>query len=113
MAVVLITGCSSGFGLAAAKAFAAHGHDVIATMRNPERATAPGATAEGLGEIPGVVLEQLDVVDPESRRGAVERTLERFGHIDVLINNAGISALGATEEIPDELFNNQFDTNFS
>jgi NAD(P)-dependent dehydrogenase (short-subunit alcohol dehydrogenase family) len=112
MAVVLITGCSSGFGLAAAKAFAARGDDVVATMRNPERATAPGAVAEGLGEVPGVVLEQLDVVDPESRRRAVDRTLERFGHIDVLVNNAGISALGATEEMPDEVFRHQFETNF-
>ncbi len=105
MAVVLITGCSSGFGRAAAEGFAAHGDQVVATMRSP-------AKAAGLDRVDGVVVEQLDVVDDASRRGAVERTLDRFGQIDVLVNNAGISALGPTEEIPDDIFRNQFETNF-
>ncbi len=112
MAVVLITGCSSGFGRAAAEGFAARGDQVVATMRNPERALAPDGTAAGLDEVRGVVIDRLDVVDPDSRAGAVERTLTRFGRIDVLINNAGISALGATEEMPDEVFRHQFETNF-
>ena len=112
MSVVLITGCSSGFGRAAAEAFAAHGDQVVATMRSPARATGPGGAAEGLDRVEGVVLDQLDVVDADSRAGAVERTLDRFGRIDVLVNNAGISALGATEEMPDEVFRNQFETNF-
>jgi NAD(P)-dependent dehydrogenase (short-subunit alcohol dehydrogenase family) len=59
-----------------------------------------------------VVVEQLDIVDDASRRAAVERIVERFGRIDVLVNNAGISALGATEEIPDDIFRDQFETNF-
>lgn len=112
MAVVLITGCSSGFGKAAAEGFAARGDQVVATMRNPERALAPGGTAAGLDEVRGVVIDRLDVVDADSRADAVERTLARFGRIDVLVNNAGISALGATEEIPDEIFRHQFETNF-
>jgi NAD(P)-dependent dehydrogenase (short-subunit alcohol dehydrogenase family) len=112
MAVVLITGCSSGFGRAAAIGFAERGDQVVATMRNPDRSLAPGAAADGLDRVPGVTVEQLDVVDADSRRGAVDRTLARFGRIDVLVNNAGISALGATEEIPDELFRFQFETNF-
>jgi NAD(P)-dependent dehydrogenase (short-subunit alcohol dehydrogenase family) len=112
MAVVLITGCSSGFGREAAKGFAERGHDVVATMRDPGRALAPGGRAAGLDRIDRVVVEPLDVVDPDSRRRAVDRTLERFGRIDVLVNNAGISALGPTEEIPDDIFRDQFETNF-
>jgi NAD(P)-dependent dehydrogenase (short-subunit alcohol dehydrogenase family) len=112
MAVVLITGCSSGFGREAAKGFAQRGHDVVATMRDPARALAPGGRADGLDRVDNVVVESLDVVDADSRRRAVERTLDRFGRIDVLVNNAGISALGPTEEIPDDIFRNQFETNF-
>lgn len=105
MAVVLITGCSSGFGRAAAEGFAARGDQVVATMRSPEKAA-------GLDAVDNIVVDQLDVADDASRRGAVERTLDRFGRIDVLVNNAGISALGATEEIPDDMFRFQFETNF-
>lgn len=112
MAVVLITGCSSGFGHAAALGFAERGHQVVATMRNPDRSLAPGAVAEGLDRVENVTVDRLDTVDDASRRGAVERALERFGRIDVLVNNAGISALGATEEIPDDVFRFQFETNF-
>jgi NAD(P)-dependent dehydrogenase (short-subunit alcohol dehydrogenase family) len=112
MNVVLITGCSSGFGRAAAEAFARRGDQVVATMRNPSRATATGGRAEGLDQVEGVVIDQLDVVDAESRAGAVARTLERFGRIDVLVNNAGVSALGPTEELTDQVFRDQFETNF-
>jgi len=112
MAVVLITGCSSGFGRAAALGFAEHGHHVVATMRNPARATSPEGSAAGLGEVDGIVIDQLDVVDPESRAGAIARTLDRFGRIDVLVNNAGVSALGPSEEIPEATMREQFEINF-
>lgn len=110
MAVVLITGCSSGFGRAAAIGFAERGDQVVATMRDPDRALA--TTAAGLDRVPGVTVDRLDVVDADSRAAAVDRALDRFGHVDVLVNNAGISALGATEEMPDEIFRHQFETNF-
>ena len=105
MAVVLITGCSSGFGRAAAIGFAERGDQVVATMRNP-------AKADGLDAVDGIVVEELDVVDPASRSGAIARTLERFGRIDVLVNNAGVSALGPAEEIPEQVMRDQFETNF-
>jgi NAD(P)-dependent dehydrogenase (short-subunit alcohol dehydrogenase family) len=105
MSVVLITGCSSGFGRAAALAFAERGDQVVATMRNTGK-------AGGLDTVDGIVVDRLDVVDPESRSSAISRTLERFGRIDVLVNNAGVSALGPAEEIPERVMRDQFETNF-
>jgi NAD(P)-dependent dehydrogenase (short-subunit alcohol dehydrogenase family) len=105
MSVILITGCSSGFGRAAALAMAEAGHRVVATMRRPEA----GADLE---QQPNIAVDQLDVTDAASRAGAVSRTLERFGPIDVLVNNAGIAIHGPAEEIPDELLRQQFETNF-
>ena len=105
MAVVLITGCSSGFGRAAAIGMAEAGHDVVATMRDPGR-------AGDLADRPGVVIDRLDVIDRPSRAGAVARTLDRFGRIDVLVNNAGIAVHGPAEEIPEDLVRRQFETNF-
>jgi len=112
MPVVLITGCSSGFGLATALGFAGRGDQVIATMRNPEQATAPGGRAAALVGVDGITVEQLDVADPDSRADALARTLDRFGRVDVLVNNAGVSALGPSEEIPDDVMREQFEINF-
>jgi NAD(P)-dependent dehydrogenase (short-subunit alcohol dehydrogenase family) len=106
MSVVLITGCSSGFGRAAAVGLALAGHTVVATMRNPER-------AGGLdGEAPNLEVAQLDVTDPASRTRAVQEAVERHGCIDVLVNNAGVSVLGPAEEIPDGVARDLFETNF-
>ena len=106
MAVVLITGCSSGFGRAAATAFAAAGHDVVATMRDPTAAT-------GLGDgTPGITVARLDVTDPASRRAALGVVRSRHGRLDVLVNNAGISALGPAEEIGEDVARAMFETNF-
>jgi len=106
MAVVVITGCSTGFGRAAALAFAEAGHTVVATMRDL-------AKADGLGQVsPLLTVCQLDVVDADSRRAAVLTTLERHGRIDVLVNNAGISSLGPAEEMPDTIVRAMFETNF-
>lgn len=105
MPVVLITGCSSGFGRAAALAFAARGDQVVATMRNTAKAGA-------LDAVEGVAVDELDIVDADSRARAIARTLTRFGRIDVLVNNAGVSALGPAEEIPERVMRDQFETNF-
>jgi NAD(P)-dependent dehydrogenase (short-subunit alcohol dehydrogenase family) len=112
MAVVLITGCSSGFGRATAFGFAARGDQVIATMRDPHRATAPGGRAEELVGVDGITIAQLDVADPASRTAAIESALAAFGKVDVLVNNAGVSALGPAEEIPDDVMREQFEINF-
>ena len=106
MSVVLVTGCSSGFGRAAAIGFARAGHTVVATMRNL-------AKAAGLdGEAPNLEVAQLDVTDPLSRSRAVQEAMEQHGQIDVLVNNAGVSVLGPAEEIPDDVARDLFETNF-
>ncbi len=112
MAVVMITGCSrpSGFGQRTAIAFAKAGYEVYATMRKPER----GATLEkraATNDLQLHVIEQ-DVTDPASNRRAVELVLERSGRVDVLVNNAAVSAFGALETVSDEKFRSVLETNF-
>lgn len=98
MAVVLITGCSSGFGLAFAEAFARRGDQVVATMRTPQ-------------PINGVDVQRLDVTDPASIEGVVSHAIEKYGRIDALINNAGIGALGALETLAEDTLREVFETN--
>ncbi|MFI5913021.1 oxidoreductase [Dactylosporangium sp. NPDC051541] len=86
----LITGCSSGFGAALARAALAAGDRVMATARDPEALT----------EFPD--RARLDVTDAGSIAAAVARTVEEFGSIDVLVNNAGHGSVGAVEEIEPE-----------
>ena len=96
MAVVLITGCSSGFGLEAALAFARNGDTVVATMRDPARGgpLAEAARAEALEVEPA----RLDVTEPDTFGPAVARVVEAHGRLDVLVNNAGINRVGAFED---------------
>lgn len=102
--VVLITGASSGIGQATANLFAERGWRVAATMRNP----ADGAE---LAKHPGVAILPLDVTDPASVKAAVTATLERFGKIDVVVNNAGYGLFGPFETATDEQIQRQFATN--
>jgi NAD(P)-dependent dehydrogenase (short-subunit alcohol dehydrogenase family) len=109
MSVVLITGCSSGFGLATALAFARRGDRVYATMRDLER----GGDLAAAAEAEGLEIERLrlDVTDGGSVAAAVGQAVERDGRIDVLVNNAGIGHLGAVEDLPDPLAREVFETN--
>jgi NAD(P)-dependent dehydrogenase (short-subunit alcohol dehydrogenase family) len=86
--IALVTGATSGIGQAAAVALAEAGFEVIGTGRNTGRA----APREGLTFI------DLDVSSDESVAAGIEKVIERYGRIDVLINNAGIGAAGAAEE---------------
>ena len=96
MTVVLITGCSSGFGLEAALAFARNGAKVVATLRDLERGAslAEAAQAEGLA----IEMAALDVAVPDTFAAAVARVVERHGRLDVLVNNAGVNRVGAFED---------------
>ncbi|GAB1338663.1 oxidoreductase [Streptomyces sp. E-15] len=110
MSVVLVTGCSSGFGLEIALAFAREGDTVYASMRNPAKADRlrERAAAEDLS----VEVIALDVTDETSVRQAVAHVEQRHGAIDVLVNNAGITYAGAVELTPEEHARRLFDTNF-
>ena len=110
MPVALITGCSSGFGEAMALAFADRGYQVVATMRKPESAPA-SLTALAAARPADVILAPLDVTDADMRKAVIDLAVARFGHIDLLINNAGVGARGAFEDTPDSQWRVMFETN--
>lgn len=101
---ILITGSSSGIGKATAKLFQTKGWNVIATMRTPENDCE-------LNELENVLVTRLDVTDSDSIQSAVKAGIERFGCIDVLLNNAGYGAYGLLEAFPMEKVQRQFNTN--
>src|SRR3990170_1347217 len=109
MAVIVITGCSSGFGMLAALEFARRGDSVYATMRNTAKADRLHAGAEAAGA-PVEVL-QLDVNDIGSVGAAIEEVIRREGRIDVVVNNAGIGIEGAVEDFDDDEVLAVFETN--
>jgi NAD(P)-dependent dehydrogenase (short-subunit alcohol dehydrogenase family) len=109
MAVVLITGCSSGIGPRTALAFARRGDRVYATMRRAERGRELVDVAAGEG-LEVRVLE-LDVTDDVSVQQAVQEVLAAEGRIDVVVNNAGLVHVGSVELLPDELMRETFETN--
>jgi NAD(P)-dependent dehydrogenase (short-subunit alcohol dehydrogenase family) len=96
----LITGCSTGLGRDLAERLAADGEQVLATARNPE-------SLAGLD----VLTAPLDVRDDVQCAAAVALATERFGGVDVLVNNAGYGQLGVIEEVGDGELADQFDTN--
>ena len=86
--VALVTGASSGIGKAAALALAEAGFEVVGTSRN----------TAGVTHRDGVTFLDLDVASDESVSSVVGRVIERYGRLDVLVNNAGIGTAGAAEE---------------
>jgi len=99
--VAIVTGASSGLGVAFAQACAQAGADVVLAARRTDKL---GATAELVSATGRRVLTvQTDVVDPEQCQTVVDRAMEEFGRVDVLVNNAGIgTAVPATRETPEE-----------
>jgi NAD(P)-dependent dehydrogenase (short-subunit alcohol dehydrogenase family) len=104
--VWLVTGAGRGMGVDIARAALAAGHAVVATGRNPERVTA------ALGAHDDLLAVALDITHPASAQAAVDAAVERFGRIDVLINNAGNFFAGFFEELSPEDFRAQVETNF-
>lgn len=100
---VLITGCSSGIGHAAAKIFRVAGHETFATAR--DLSTLNDLRAIGCHTLP------LDVTDEAARRSAVEKIEREFGAVGVLVNNAGYGQYGPLEEISLDALRLQFETN--
>jgi len=110
MSVAVITGTSTGIGLAAAVSLGRAGHDVIATMRHPDRSPELKAIAER-EKLPITILP-LDVDRDESVANAMKHILAERGQIDVLVNNAGISGLEVIEKLELSEFQRIMQTNF-
>lgn len=94
--VWFITGAGRGMGLDIAKAALAAGHQVVATGRNPEK------VARAFPESPNLLVVKLDVTSAEDAEAAAKATIERFGRIDVLVNNAASFYAGYFEELTPE-----------
>ena len=99
--VALVTGASSGIGRETALALVAAGFDVVGTGRDTSR----------VAPLDGVTFLDLDVASDTSVTAAVQEVSERFGRIDVLVNNAGVGSMGAAEETSVEQARSVFDTN--
>jgi NAD(P)-dependent dehydrogenase (short-subunit alcohol dehydrogenase family) len=108
---VLITGASSGIGAATAKYFVAKGWNVAATMRSPFPETSSIEENEWK-TAKNVIFPRLDVTLPETIKSAIRETIEYFGQIDVLVNNAGYALMGPIEGVTTEQLERQFQTNF-
>ncbi|MGV1010358.1 MAG: SDR family oxidoreductase [Dermatophilaceae bacterium] len=104
--VWLVTGAGRGMGVDIARAAHAAGHAVVATARDPDKAAA------AVGAHDEVLTVALDVTDPASEVAAVKAAIDRFGRLDVLVNNAGNFNAGFFEELTDEAFRAQMETTF-
>ena len=102
--VWLITGAGRGMGIDIARAALAAGHAVVGTARN-----ADGVTS-ALGEHDDLLAVPLDVTDPAAAEAAVAAAVERFGHLDVVVNNAGSFYAGFFEEMAPEDFRAQIES---
>lgn len=105
--VWLITGSSRGLGRSLAEAVLAAGHQLVATARKPEQLS--DLVAKYGDKVRAVAL---DVTDTSAARNAIQTAIDRFGRLDVLVNNAGYGNIAAIETGIDEDFREQIDTNF-
>lgn len=101
---ILITGASSGIGKATAKKFQAEGWNIVATMRTPEK-------EEELNKLDNVLVTKLDVLDLDSIDSALKAGIDKFGQIDVVLNNAGYGLMGTFESAKRESILRQFGVN--
>jgi NAD(P)-dependent dehydrogenase (short-subunit alcohol dehydrogenase family) len=104
--VLLVTGAGCGLGVDIAKAALAAGYAVMATGRYPQ------SVEKAVGAADDLLTVRLDVTDPASVQAAVQAAVDRFGRIDVLVNNAGNFYAGYFENISPEQFRAQMETNF-
>lgn len=102
--VMLITGASSGIGKETVRLFQSKEWRVAATMRSPVK-------EEDLKDVVDVELVRLDVTDKDSVREAIATTLEKFGRIDAVVNNAGYGLVGPFEAASEDEIREQFETN--
>ncbi|MEE4021715.1 SDR family oxidoreductase [Gordonia sp. PKS22-38] len=109
--VVVVTGASSGLGVAFAKGFAEAGADVVLAARRAEKLADTAAAVEALGR--KALSVPADVADPDQCQAVVDAAMETFGRVDILINNAGVgTAVPATRETPEQ-FRSVIDVNLN
>ncbi|NUU16568.1 SDR family oxidoreductase [Cellulomonas humilata] len=104
--VWMVTGAGRGMGVQIAQAALSAGHEVVATGRDPER------VQDAIGAHRNLLTVALDVTDPVAAEAAAAAAVDRFGRIDVLVNNAGNFYAGYFEEISPEQLRAQMETNF-
>jgi NAD(P)-dependent dehydrogenase (short-subunit alcohol dehydrogenase family) len=102
----LITGAGRGMGTQFARAALAAGHNVVATGRNA------AGVSSAVGEDDRLLVTELDITSKQSAEQAVATAIDRFGRIDVLVNNAGNFVAGFFEELSPEQIRRQIETNF-
>lgn len=110
MSVILVTGASTGIGQETALHFSRQGHDVYASVRNPDSATE--LQEKIAGENLSAKIIRLDLVKPDTIESAVAEILKKSGRLDVLIANAGIGAGSSVEETDLETVREIFETNY-
>ena len=110
MNTIIVTGSSTGIGFATAVSLARAGHDVFATMRDPARS--PELSSLALQDGLQITVIPLDVNDDASVMAAVRAVIRARGHVDVLVNNAGVGQLGSIEAMPLATFRDVMETNY-
>ena len=106
--VAIVTGCSGGLGVQMAKALANQGASIVAMARRQEKID---EVAKEIADEFGVetFAVRCDITDTENVDDAVKQVVEKFGRIDILINNAGTGAVGPAEDITDEQFDHEME----
>lgn len=105
---ILITGANSGFGLLTTKLLLQQGHHVVASMRDPNHRNAK--TAHEIKQLGGMVVD-IDVTNEESVTTGITEAIKLAGHLDVLVNNAGVGVLGLQEAFTTDDIKSVFEIN--
>lgn len=108
--IIFITGTSTGFGKLTTITLAKAGHTVLAGMRDIKGKNE--AAAKELSALPNVEVVEIDIANDASVAKAFEQTLDKYGHIDVLVNNAAVSGFGLLEATSIDQIRNMFEVNF-
>ncbi len=108
--IALVTGTSSGMGLHTAVGLASRGITVVATLRDPSRATALNAAADAAGV--RLDVQALDVTDHEGAARCIDEVLHTYGRLDILINNAGRGAVASLEQLSIDDLREQLEVNY-